>query len=217
MKKDNMKLIAGILLFGSLWGFSEVIIGSSLNEAGFLSGGVMTGLIAISFLVMSRIYYKRPGMQLGMGLVAGSLRLFNPFAGCHLCSALAIMAEGIIFELIWYNFSIEFKELKNLTMQTSIGILTAYLVYIGGYIITQILTPIVSGTGFYLENLIVFMPRILASGLLPALIGGFTSILIIQSSKLDFKLKDTLYYPTTVGLSVFCWIFIIGTWFMLGA
>jgi len=212
-----MKLIAGMLLFGSLWGFSEVIIGSSLNEAGMPSGGIMTGFFAITFLVMSRMYYKRPGMQLGMGLVAGGLRLFNPFAGCHLCSALAIMAEGMIFEIIWYNMSFDLKELKSRTMQASMGVVTAYLVYVGGYTVTQILTPVVSGAGFYLENLVVFMPRILASGLLPALIGGATLTLVVQSSKLDLKLKDALYYPTTIGVSAFCWIFVVGAWFMLGA
>ena len=40
------------------------------------------------------------------------LRLFNPFVGCHLCSAIAIMAEGAIFEIIWYKISFDLKELK---------------------------------------------------------------------------------------------------------
>jgi hypothetical protein len=206
----NKRLIAGILVFGSLWGFSEVIIGTGLQNAGLPYGAIMTGGFALSFLVLSRMIFRQQGMQLGMGLVAGGLRVFNPFVGCHLCSAIAIMAEAAIFEVIWYKMSSDFSDLKTITMQSSIGIATAYLVYVGGYITTQILTPIVGGVGFYLENLTVFMPRILASGLLPALLGATLLPVILQVKKLDLTIKDRLYYPTTLGLSLVCWVAVIG-------
>jgi hypothetical protein len=206
----DKRLIAGILVFGSLWGFSEVIIGTGLQNSGLPYGGIMTGVFALGFLVLSRMAFRRSGMQLGMGLVAGSLRMFNPFVGCHLCSAIAIMAEAAIFEIIWYNMDTNFKDLKSITMQSSIGITTAYLVYVGGYITTQVLTPILGGTGFYLQNLIVFMPRILASGLLPALLGAAVLPAILQIKKLDLRVKDRLYYPATLGISILCWITVIG-------
>jgi len=212
---NNLKFIAGILVFGSLWGFSECIIGSSLSEKGLPTGAIMTGFFAITFLVISRMTYHRPGMQFGMGILAGSLRLFNPFVGCHLCSALAIMAEGAIFELVWYKISFDLKELKPITMQISMGIISAYFVYIGGYIVTQILTPIVSGSGFFVTNLIAFMPNILSSGLIPALIGAVVLPIVLSTRKLDLRLKDKLYYPTTLGISAFCWIFVVGYWFIL--
>jgi hypothetical protein len=212
----NMKLFAGILLFGSLWGFTEIIFGSVLKDAGLPYGSIMTGVFVLIFLIFSRLIYRQPGMQLGMGLVAGSLRMFNPFVGCHLCSALAIMAEGAIFEIIWYSFSFDFDNMKNITNKVSMGIVTAYTIYVGGYVVTQILTPIVSGVGFYVENLIVFLPRILASGLLPGLIGAFVFPIVLQLSKLDLKIKDTLYYPTTFGVSAFCWIVVVSIWFILG-
>jgi len=213
----NFKLIAGILVFGSLWGFSECILGSILKDAGLPYGALMTGFFVLTFLVLSRMFYRQPGMQMGMGLVAGTLRLFNPFGGCHLCSALAIMAEGAIFELIWHKFSYDFNEFRTTTLQSSMGILTAYLLYVSGYIVTQVLTPIVSGVGFHIENLVVFMPRILSSGLLAALIGAVMLPIILQAKKLDLKIKDKLYYPTALGISAICWIIVIGTWFILGA
>ena len=211
---SNLKLIAGIIVFGSLWGFSECIIGSGLNELGLPTGAIMAGFFAITFLVISRMTYRKPGMQLGMGLVAGTLRLFNPFVGCHLCSALAIMAEGAIFEIIWYNLSFDFRELKTPFMQASMGILSAYFVFIGGYIVTQVLTPIISGPGFFINNLIAVIPNILSSGLLPALIGAVVLPAIFLIRKIDIKLKDRLYYPTTIGISVFCWLFVVGFWFI---
>jgi hypothetical protein len=213
---NKMKIFAGILLFGSLWGFSESIIGSALSEVGLPAGAIMTGFFALTFLVISRMTYKQPGMQLGMSVIAGTLRLFNPFASCHICSALAIMAEGAIFELIWYNISFDFKELKSITMQVSMGILTSYIIYVGGYILTQILTPIVSGPGFYFENLIAMFPNILSSGLLPAIIGGVILPATVLIKKVDFTIKDRLYYPTTIGISLLCWSIVIGSWFFIG-
>jgi len=214
---NKMKIFAGILLFGSLWGFSESIIGSALSELGLPAGAIMTGFFALTFLVISRMFYKQPGMQLGMGVIAGALRLFNPFASCHLCSALAIMAEGAIFEIIWYKISFDLNELKTITMQVSMGILTSYIVYVFGFIVTQILTPIISGPGFYLENLIALMPNIFSSGLLPALIGGGILPATILVKKVDVTLKDQLYYPTTIGVSILCWCIVVGSWFLISA
>lgn len=215
MKK--IKLLAGILVFGSLWGFSEVIIGSALQDVGLPTGAIMTGIFAITFLVLSRMIYRQPGMQFGIGLVAGGLRLFNPFVGCHLCSAIAIMAEGAIFEIIWYKISFDFSELKTIIMQSSMGITSAYFIYIGGYIVTQILTPIASGANFYIENLIVFLPRILSIGLIAAVIGGAALPATLLAKKIDVTIKDRLYYPITIGVSAFCWFLVIGNWILLGS
>jgi hypothetical protein len=174
----------------------------------------MTGVFVLSFLVLSRMIYRQPGMQVGMGLVAGGLRLFNPFVGCHLCSAIAIMAEGLIFEIIWYKISPDFSELKDVVTQGSMGIISAYLIYIGGYIVTQILTPIAAGASFYVENLIVFMPRILSSGLVAAVIGLIVLPVTLLTKKIDITVKDPLYYPTTIGISLLCWFIVIGNWFL---
>lgn len=216
---NKLKVFAGILLFGSLWGFSEVIIGSAISDSGISdfgisAGAIMTGIFALTFLVTSRIIYRQPGMQVGIGLVAGFLRVFNPFYGCHLCSAIAIMAEGILFEIIWYKISADFSELKTIITKSSMGIISAYFIYIGGYIITQILTPIASGGNFNIENLIVFMPTIFARGLFAALIGGVVLPLTLLIKKVDLIIKDRLYYPITVGISLLCWFIVVGNWFL---
>jgi len=114
--KNNLRIIALIIFLGSLWGFSEIFIGSFLADQELPYGIIMTGFFAMIFLTMSRLIYNQRGIQLGIGLVAGSLKYFNPFVGCNVCSAIAIMAEGLIFELIWnyfinYDFS-KFESLK---------------------------------------------------------------------------------------------------------
>ncbi len=206
---EKMKLFAGIIVFGSLWGFSECIIGSSLRDANLPAGAIMSGVFAIVFMTMSRMLFRQRGMQLGMGLVAGALRLLNPFGGCFICSAIAIMAEGLIFEILWYKISLDLNELRLPKLSVSMGITSAYLIYVGGYIVTQILTPVFSSAGFYLENLLVFIPQILATGLLAAIIGGITVPAVLATKKLDIAIRDRLYYPATIGISLVCWFVVI--------
>jgi len=211
---EKIKLLAGILLFGSLWGLSEVIIGTAIHDTGLPSGAIMTGFFTLLFLVISRIIYKQPGTQFGMALVAGGLRLINPFVGCHLCSAIAIIAEGAIFEIIFNRISLDFSEYKTTIMKSSMGIITAYFIYVSGYIITQILTPIASGANFYIENLIVFMPNILARGLIAAIIGGAVFPIAMLVSKVDLHVKEKVYYRATLGISLICWLIVVGNWFL---
>ena len=205
-----MKLITGTILFGSLWGFSETILGTYLHNTGLPAGSIMTGVFAVGFMVISRTLYKQRGMQLGMGLVAGSLRLFNPCGTCFICSAIAIMAEGAIFEIIWYKLSPDLTELKKTTMSLSMGVITSYGCFVGGYIVTQILTPLSQSAGFHIENLIVFIPQILARGLLAALIGGIILPATLLVKKIDINIvKDRVYYPLTATVSAACWIIVI--------
>jgi hypothetical protein len=207
---NKMKLIAGTILFGSLWGFSECIIGSYLHNSFLPAGAIMTGIFAVGLMATSRILYKQRGMQLGMGLIAGTLRLFNPCGTCFICSAIAIMAEGAIFELIWYKMSLDLTELKKTTMSVSMGIVSSYVCFVGGYIVTQIMTPLISSAGFYLENLLVFIPQILARGLIAAMIGGAIIPATLLLKKVDIaSVKDKVYYPITATISVACWIIVI--------
>jgi len=211
----NMKLFAGIIVFGSLWGFSECIIGPIMSDAGLPGGMLMTGSFTMIFLVLSRMMFQQRGMQMGMGLIAGSLRMMNPFAGCHLCSAIAIMAEGMLFELIWnYTTTHNLNSLNDLTTKVSLGVFTAFTVYTGGYIVTQIMTPIVSVGSFQIANLLSFIPYILSKALIVGLIGGISIPIILSSNKLHLSLKETMYYPATLGISLFCWTAIIGNWLM---
>jgi hypothetical protein len=205
----DRKFMVGIIVFGSLWGFAECIIGSVLRDVNLPAGAIMTGVFAIGLMTLSRTTFRQPGMQTGIGLVAGGLRLFNPFGGCFICSAIAIMAEGLLFDLIWTGFSLDQKKTQTLTIQASLGIASAYLVYVGGYIVTQILTPVFSSAGFYIENLIVFIPQILASGLLAALLGVATVPVVFALKKTHITMQDRLYYPVTIGVSAFCWVFVI--------
>ncbi|RLF29966.1 MAG: hypothetical protein DRN08_00260 [Thermoplasmata archaeon] len=215
---DRRRLIAGILVFGSIWGFAESIIGSYLNNAGLPSGAIMTGFFAVGLMSISRILYRVRGMQLGMGFIAGSLRLLNPFVACSICSALAIMAEGIIFELIWHSMSFDLREFRTPTINISMGIVTAYCCFTGGFIVTQILTPLTSSAGFYLSNLLAFIPTILSRGLLAAFIGIIVFPLTTLLRDIDvLRIRDRFYYAVTATVTMLCWsIVIVNTLLFVG-
>lgn len=207
---DKWKLLVGIIVFGSVWGFAECVIGPMLGDAGLPSGILMTSVFAIGLMTMSRMMYRQRGMQVGMGLVAGALRLFNPFGGCLICSAIAIATEGLLFELIWYRLGLDLKELNTRTLKVSMGIITAYGCYVGGYTVTQVLTPLVSTAGFHVGNLLAFMPQILSKGLGAALIGGVTVPVMLAFKELDIsRVKDRLYYPAATAITVLCWTVVI--------
>ncbi|MFH1100634.1 MAG: hypothetical protein V1726_01160 [Methanobacteriota archaeon] len=205
----NIRIYLGILVFGSLWGFSECIIGSFLRDVGLPAGAIMTAVFAVGLMSLSRVLYQQRGMQMGMGMVAGMLRLCNPFGGCFLCSAIAIMAEGAIFEVFWYKLSLDRKVFTGFTLPSSLGVITAYGVYVGGYIVTQIMTPFVSSAGFYLENLVVFLPQIFASGLLAAVLGGVVVPVVFLSRSMHIVVPERVRYPVSLGVSVFCWVAVI--------
>lgn len=211
--KSNVRILALIILFGSLWGFSEIFIGSFLADQNLPYGIIMTGFFAMIFLTLSRLIYNQKGMQLGIGLTAGALKYFNPFVGCNICSAIAIMAEGLIFELIWnYFIKYDFSKLESIKLRISFGIFTSYTVYVSGYIITQILTPFIYSS-FYIENLLSFIPQILSKGLLAGIFGIISVTLVVSLRNIKLSLKDIIYYPTTIGVSSICWIIVLSNWY----
>jgi hypothetical protein len=204
MKKD--KILAGTLLLGSLWGFAEIVIGDWLRVYDLPAGAILTGVFALGLMVLSRITFKTRGMQLGMGLVAGLLRLFNPISASHICSAIAIMAEGLIFEILYPLLTPAEDEEFPLALQVSSGVVLSYGVYVTGYIVSQILTAALSTAGFHLANLFPYLPVIFSSGLLAAVIGGVVAPIVIRLRNADVrKISNAIYYPLSLAVSAACW------------
>ena len=212
----NRRELAGILLFGSLWGMLECILGDFLRDQNLPAGAIMTGLVAVAMMSYTRIVFRKRGMQLGMAMVAGLLRLTNPFTGCLICSAISIVSEGIIFEAIWYKL-FDLREFRRPTTIASMGMITSYLCYIGGFLVTQVLTPIVSSVAFNPNDLVAFLPQILAKGLPAGILGIFSILAIDRVRSYDIsKLKSRFYYPVTISLAVVCWILTIANSLLVG-
>jgi hypothetical protein len=76
------------------------------------------------------------------------------------------------------------------------------------------MTPLVSIGSIQIGNLLMFLPQILARALPVALLGGITVPLALETKRVHLELKESLYYPTTLGVSMLCWVIIIGNWFL---
>jgi len=50
--KNKMRIFALIIFFGSIWGFSEIFIGSFLADQELPYGIIMTGFFAMIFLTV---------------------------------------------------------------------------------------------------------------------------------------------------------------------
>ena len=196
------KLLATILLFGSLWGLFEVSVGDFLHG---YSLSAVTAAFAIFLMSITRLKYGQPGIQLGMALVASFLRHFNPVGTCLICSSIAIILEGLAFEIIWV---FPWKKYNTLSMKVGMGVISFYSIYAFGYLVTQILTPLFTAT-FFLNDLIGVLPKIFSQAVLAGLIGSVSLPLAFWVDSLSISINNKFYYPATISLICICWVAII--------
>ena len=208
MKKG--RIFASTLLFGSLWGFAEIVLGDLLRNAELPAGAILSGVFALGLMLLSRMMFTARGMQFGMALVAGLLRLFNPITASHICSAIAIMAEGLIFELLYPLLMPAADEKSTLVLRVSSGVILSYTIYVTGYIISQILTAALSTAGFHMADLLPYLPVIFGSGLLAAVIGGVVAPMVALSRNVRVeKVENAVFYPISLIGSALCWLAVL--------
>ncbi|MEM2935349.1 MAG: hypothetical protein QXF32_03195 [Candidatus Thermoplasmatota archaeon] len=194
------KIITATLLFGSIWGLIECSLGDWLHGYNL---SFVTASMAIFLMAATRHHFRQPGMQMSMALIAGLLRYFNPMGGCLLCSAIAIVIEGIIFEGIWL---IPWHRYETMTIKTGMGIISFYTIYFLGYFVTQILTPLIAGK-FYLADLVAVLPKIFASSTFAGIIGSFALPLAYFPVKIE--MREKFYYASVYSIVAICWIAVI--------
>lgn len=214
-------ILAGIILFGSIWGMLECFLGSikltgSLEN--FPMGALLGGFFGLGIMAFSRRLYGIFWMQLGIGMIAGLVRVWAPIGQCVICSALAIMAESLVFELIFdrKDFDITKVSASPLLDMRSLaltGVIAGYLIYITGYAFTQFFTPIVAAPhAANLSNFAAALPLIFGRGFFAALFGGVALPLAIAVKQLHIDVstvRKQLYYPVTACVSAVCWVLVI--------
>ena len=199
----NRKALMGLVLFGSVWALIECSLGDWLHHYHL---SMITASIAIILMVLTRYLYKQPGMQLGMAAIAALLRQFNPIGGCLMCASIAILMEGLAFELIWL---IPWGKYQSMTMKVSKGIISFYTICAAGYISTHILTPLLMAR-FYISDLISTIPRVLASSTIAGIIGAFAMPAVYAIVEyMPTKIENKLYYGAASALSLICWLAVV--------
>ena len=119
----NPKNWLWFILFGSLWGINEVLMGEVLSTNNVPHFSVLLTVIALFILAVSRGIVNKPGSSTVIGLIAVLFKLANaaPFH-CHL---LGIFMVGLVFDILATFF---IKSEKTSAIKCSLtGILSAYL------------------------------------------------------------------------------------------
>jgi hypothetical protein len=218
-KMDKYRVLAGIVLFGSLWGMTECLLGE-FAPAGFPAGAFLGAFIGLGLMLMTRRMFGFMWMQLGMAIVAGALRFWAPVGTCVICSALAIMAEGLVFELIFnrpvfdINRSPNMKSARTLAV---LGVIAGFTIYVTGYMFTQIFTPILTTGTFSISNFVAVLPIIFGTGFFAAVFGGISAPLAVLAKQLYVNvaaIKKEHYYAAAAGISTFCWALVFAFFYI---
>jgi len=195
------KLIAGMIVFGSIWGFLECSLGDWLHQYNM---SALMVVAAVFLMAVTRRMFAQPGMQMGMALIAAILRHFNPIGGaCLVCASIAIVVQGLAFELIW---AIPWHKYQSMTMKASMGVVSFYTIAAVSYLATQIFTPLLTATP-HLSDLAGVMPKIFAHAFIAGLAGAVA--LPVAHTEITIHLNDRFYYPVAAAVTAVCWMAVI--------
>ena len=106
-RQGLVRLVIGILVFGSIWGFLEATLGGFLHMIIFPNKGAIMGGIGVSIMASALAIYRKPGMLPGIGLVSASFKLLDVWifalsiSSIHIINpAMAIIFESLAFSLV---------------------------------------------------------------------------------------------------------------------
>ncbi len=223
---NRYRMIAGIIVFGSIWGMLECFLGGFNPQVGMLgefpSGALLGGFFGLGIMAMTRMWFGVRGMAFGMAIVAGSLRYIAPVGTFVICSAIAIVAEGAVFEIIMSRKQLDISRIAtrrslasgaaSYPMLAFLGVITGYVIFVTGYAITQILTPYLGTGTIVLADVAAVMPIIIGRGFYAAVLGAVSLPLAVYVGNLHLdldRIKKEVFYPLTTAASVCCWMAVI--------
>lgn len=216
---NRLMMVFGIIMIGSIWGLLECSLGGFkpvIAGIPISMGAVMAGLFGIGFMVLARKMFDRVGVSLGVAMVAGILRFLAPVGTCILCAAIAIMVEGLIFEVI-INRKVILESVRGTgrdyrTLVFS-GIIIGFTMFSVGYILTQFLTPLFKeGTIIAFSDLWGILPLIFGRAFFAAFLGGIVlpAATLVDLIHIDLsEIKRGAYYTASGLVSAACWIMVV--------
>ena len=209
-----LRVVIGILVFGSVWGLVEATLGGALHLIHFTYKGAITGGIGMAIMATFVVMYRQPKLAFCIAVIAA---LFKPlsaviygqpiFAPFVVNPASAILLEGLAFSLV---VSLLFKGFES-SIKTRIGAGVA-----AGYLSIILYGVIASAAGMGIWaswGLAERASSVLANGTGLAIVG--TCLLLLGhlvSMRLRPKfwqfsdLKPKVFYASTIAITAFCWI-----------
>ena len=208
-RQGAIHILIGILVFGSMWGLSEVALGGGLHAAHFpYRAGLLIG-IGMTLMGMALVIHKKPAMLIGIGLVAVLVKLLavpilHISVMCKANSCIAVFTEAVALSLVAFLLMSEMG--KSVHARIGTGAMAAIIASVGFYFIGMQVAPC--------NYLLSFSPVgfIVTEGLIWA---AFSASLLplgyLAGMKLELKTfplltrKKSLYYATTVATILICW------------
>lgn len=97
--KLNTRELATIAVFGTLWGISEITMGSILHTLNIPFTGAFLAAIGLMIALVGRVFVPKKGSTLFIGLIAMLLKLFN-LGGIVIGPMVGILSEAILAEIV---------------------------------------------------------------------------------------------------------------------
>jgi len=98
MKLSTKNLVI-LAVFGTLWGISEITLGTALKTLNIPLSGVLLSAIGLMIALIGRIFIPKKGSTLFIGIIATLLKLFS-LGGVVIGPMIGIISEAIVAEVV---------------------------------------------------------------------------------------------------------------------
>ena len=207
-----LRVIVGILVFGSIWGLIEATLGGALHLIHFTYKGAITGGIGMSIMAAFVVMYRRPKLAFLLAVIAALFKLLSAviygqpiFAPFVVNPASAIILEGLAFSLV---VSLLFKGFESsIKMRIGAGVAAGYL----SIVLYGLLASAVGMGNWATWGLAERVSSVFANGTGLAIVGTCLLLLAyVVSTKLRpnfwqfMTVKPRAFYASTIVITALC-------------
>jgi hypothetical protein len=99
--KLSTRELATIAVFGTLWGISEISLGSVLKSLNIPFSGALLSAIGLTIVLVGRSFVPKKGSTLFIGVIAMLLKLFS-LGGVIIGPMVGIFSEALVAEIVLF-------------------------------------------------------------------------------------------------------------------
>jgi hypothetical protein len=97
--KLSTRELATIAVFGTLWGISEITLGSVLKSLNIPFSGAVLAAFGLTIALVGRVFVPKKGSTLFIGVIAMLLKLFS-LGGVIIGPMVGIFSEALVAEIV---------------------------------------------------------------------------------------------------------------------
>ncbi|MGB5925180.1 MAG: hypothetical protein WBH01_03705 [Dehalococcoidia bacterium] len=213
---EILRVVIGILVFGSIWGLVEAILGGALHfvHAPLPIKGAIPGAIGVAIMATFVVMYRRPRLVFWIAVIAALFKplsaviyvrpIFDPLV---VNPASAILLEGLAFTLV---VSLLFKGFES-SIKTRIGAGVA-----AGYLSIILFAVLASAAGMGRWPFLGLTEKVIAALTNGTALAVAGTCLLLPGHLVGTKLrpnfwqfmtaKPKAFYASNMAITAFCWI-----------